>query len=109
MKKLQILLLFLLGLTACVKLVEKPNILIIYTDEHNFRTLGCYRDLLPDEQAFVWGEGVEVETPNINGLARAGQGWTPLHQLLCCLSGMHSLSCRFYDRFISPQNRCTTE
>jgi len=72
MKKLQILLLFLLGLTACVKFAEKPNILIIYTDEHNFRTLGCYRDLLPDDQAFVWGEGVEVETPNIDGLARDG-------------------------------------
>ena len=72
MKKLHIPLLFLLGLTACVKVAEKPNILIIYTDEHNFRTLGCYRDLLPDDQAFVWGEGVEVETPNIDGLARDG-------------------------------------
>ena len=72
MKKLHIPLLFLLGLTACVKVAEKPNILIIYTDEHNFRTLGCYRDLLPDDQAFVWGEDVEVETPNIDGLARDG-------------------------------------
>jgi hypothetical protein len=25
----------------------KPNVLIIQTDEHNFRTLGCYRKLLP--------------------------------------------------------------
>ena len=72
MKKLHIPLLFLLGLTACIKVAEKPNILIIYTDEHNFRTLGCYRDLLPGDQAFVWGEGVEVETPNIDLLASEG-------------------------------------
>jgi arylsulfatase A-like enzyme len=72
MKTLPILFLFLIGLTACIKVVEKPNILIIYTDEHNFRTLGCYRELLPDNQAFVWGEGVKVETPNIDLLASEG-------------------------------------
>ena len=30
----------------------KPfNLLILHTDEHSFRTLGCYRRLLPREQA----------------------------------------------------------
>ena len=72
MKKIHIPMLFLVGLTACIKVAEKPNILIIYTDEHNFRTLGCYRDLLPDDQAFVWGEGIMVETPNIDLLASEG-------------------------------------
>jgi len=28
---------------------QSPNLLIIHTDEHNFRTLGCYRALLPLE------------------------------------------------------------
>ena len=51
---------------------QKPNLLIIHTDEHNFRTLGCYRELLPIDQAFVWGEGVKVETPNIDWLAENG-------------------------------------
>jgi arylsulfatase A-like enzyme len=51
---------------------QKPNLLIIHTDEHNFRTLGCYRELLPADQAFVWGEGVKVETPNIDWLAENG-------------------------------------
>ncbi len=46
MKNLTIPMLFLLGLTACINVAEKPNILIIYTDEHNFRTLGCYRRLI---------------------------------------------------------------
>lgn len=50
----------------------KPNVLIIYTDEHSFRTLGCYRSILPKEQAEVWGDGVVVETPNIDYLADNG-------------------------------------
>lgn len=49
-----------------------PNLLIIHTDEHNFRTLGCYRALLRAEQAFVWGPGVKVETPHIDSLAKRG-------------------------------------
>ncbi len=72
MKAIRIPILFLIGLTTCVKVSEKPNILIIYTDEHNFRTLGCYRELLPDDQAFIWGDGVAVETPNLDQLARDG-------------------------------------
>ena len=32
-----------------------PNVLVIMTDEHNFRTLGCYREQLPQEQAYPWG------------------------------------------------------
>ncbi|MCL7764524.1 sulfatase-like hydrolase/transferase [Polaribacter sp. Z014] len=50
----------------------KPNLIIIHTDEHNFRTLGCYRDLLSEDQAFVWGKGVEVKTPNIDRIANEG-------------------------------------
>ncbi len=50
----------------------RPNVIIIQTDEHNLRTLGCYREQMSQEQAFVWGEGVEVETPNIDSLARDG-------------------------------------
>ena len=54
------------------EVAEKPNLLVIMTDEHNFRTLGCYRDILPPAQAFVWGEGLKVETPNIDFLADEG-------------------------------------
>ncbi len=52
--------------------VSRPNVLIIHTDEHNFRTLGCYRALLPNAQAFVWGDGVAVETPHIDSIAKRG-------------------------------------
>jgi arylsulfatase A-like enzyme len=51
---------------------EKPNLLIIQTDEHNFRTLGCYRRTLAPEQALVWGPDAVVETPNIDWLAEQG-------------------------------------
>ena len=51
---------------------QKPNLLIIQTDEHNFRTLGCYRETLAPDLAFVWGEGIKVETPNIDYLADKG-------------------------------------
>lgn len=49
-----------------------PNILIIHTDEHNFRTLGCYRECLPESQAMPWGVGNVVETPHIDYLAHHG-------------------------------------
>ena len=50
----------------------QPNLLIIQTDEHNFRTLGCYRKLMHDEQAYVWGKDVAVKTPNIDWIAEHG-------------------------------------
>ncbi|MEZ6125431.1 MAG: sulfatase-like hydrolase/transferase [Planctomycetaceae bacterium] len=51
---------------------EKPNVLIVITDEHNFRTLGCYREVLPPHQAEMWGPGCVVPTPNIDSLAHDG-------------------------------------
>ena len=52
--------------------VSSPNVIIIQTDEHNLRTLGCYRDQMSEEQAFIWGKGVKVDTPHIDSLARDG-------------------------------------
>ena len=50
----------------------RPNLLVIQTDEHNFRTLGCYRALLSRDQAFIWGDGVKVDTPNLDWIASHG-------------------------------------
>jgi arylsulfatase A-like enzyme len=49
-----------------------PNVLLIVTDEHNFRTLGCYRDLLSREQAEMWGRDAVVPTPHLDSLAKEG-------------------------------------
>ncbi|MFW6457628.1 MAG: sulfatase, partial [Planctomycetota bacterium] len=51
---------------------QPPNLLVIHTDEHNFRTLGCYRQQLSPEQAFMWGEHAVVKTPNIDWIAQNG-------------------------------------
>jgi uncharacterized sulfatase len=51
---------------------QKTNVIWIITDEHNFRTLGCYQDQLTPDQAFVWGKDAVVETPHINSLAENG-------------------------------------
>ena len=58
----------------CSLAAEKsgPNLLIIQTDEHNFRTLGCYRKTLKPDQALMWGAKAIVETPNIDWLASHG-------------------------------------
>ncbi|TXF87959.1 sulfatase-like hydrolase/transferase [Neolewinella aurantiaca] len=52
--------------------VAQPNLIIIHTDEHNFRTLGCYRDLMAANDALVWGPEVKVGTPNIDRIAHEG-------------------------------------
>ena len=51
---------------------RQPNVLLIITDEHNFRTLGCYRETMPREQAEMWGLGASVPTPHLDGLAKEG-------------------------------------
>lgn len=57
---------------------EKPNIVWVITDEHNFRTLGCYRDLMDENQAKQWGDKV-VETPNLDWLASNGALFTSMY------------------------------
>ncbi|MHC4249463.1 MAG: sulfatase family protein [Planctomycetota bacterium] len=79
---------------------DAPNLLVIHTDEHNFRTLGCYRGTLSRQQAFMWGEGNVVETPNIDWLARGGALFTSFYATtpVCSPSRAAFLSGRY------PQN-----
>lgn len=51
---------------------KQPNLIVIHTDEHSFRTLSCYQEIMSPEQAFVWGEGNNVKTPNIDRIAHEG-------------------------------------
>ncbi len=57
----------------------KPNLLIVHCDEHNFRTLGCYRETLSDDLAYMWGTESVVETPHIDSLAREGALCTKMY------------------------------
>jgi len=58
--------------TANENVDKKPNLLVIMTDEHNFRTLGCYRNTLSPNDAFLWGRNNFVETPHIDRIASMG-------------------------------------
>lgn len=61
-----------IGSASLAGKASQPNLLIIHTDEHNFRTIGCYRAVMSDEQSYVWGAGVKVDTPHIDSLAHDG-------------------------------------
>ncbi len=58
----------------------KPNLVVIMTDEHNLRTLSCYREYylskFPKEIVDVWGDNIFVSTPNIDSLAKEGAMFT---------------------------------
>ena len=41
---------------------KSPNVIIIQTDEHNLRTLGCYREYMSEDQAFIWGKDAAIVT-----------------------------------------------
>ena len=62
---------FLFSRGALAQDRKSPNLVIIHTDEHNFRTLGCYRAVMSKQQALMWGDAV-AETPNIDWLAKNG-------------------------------------
>lgn len=55
--------------------ISPPNLIMIMTDEHNYRTLGCYRKYLRSigqrNQTNVWGKNW-VYTPNIDRLSEEG-------------------------------------
>jgi arylsulfatase A-like enzyme len=51
----------LCGTAFAAQTDKRPNILFIYTDDHSYRTVGCY------PEAYPW-----VRTPNIDALAKNG-------------------------------------
>lgn len=60
----------------------RPNILLIYTDDQTFRTLGCYRDA----GAWPW-----VETPSIDRLAAEGVRFETCYGAAWCTPSRASL------------------
>ena len=60
-RRLPLFVLFCLLVVSRTFADKRPNILLIYTDDHYYRTIGCY------PQAYPW-----VKTPNIDALAEKG-------------------------------------
>ena len=85
---------------------NKPNVLIVITDEHNFRTLGCYRQQMSKEQAEMWGPGTVVQTPNIDRLADEGVICTRAYATapVCTPSRAAMITGRYPHNTGSPQN-----
>ncbi len=53
---------------------KRPNILFVYTDDHSYRTLSCYKE------AYPW-----VKTPNIDRLAAQGVRFTAAYNGAWCM------------------------
>jgi len=93
-----------LATTARADDAAKPNLIIVHCDELNFRTLGCYRDTLPPEQAFMWGPLAVCDTPHIDALAKEGALCTKFYAAtpVCSPSRSSLISGRY------PQNTPVT-
>lgn len=61
---------------------ERPNILLIMTDDMGYSDLGCY--------------GGEIQTPNIDGLAESGIRFTQMHNCARCCPTRASLLTGLY-------------
>ena len=101
MKQLLLLISLLLGSNTLGQQDEKPNLVIVYTDQHNFRTIGAYRDILSHDEAFVWGDGVSVETPNLDALARRGALFSNFYAASAlCTPSRSSFMTGLYPRYV---------
>jgi len=71
MKNLVLLALVLFSSLACAAASQRPNILLIMSDDMGFSDLGCY--------------GSEIQTPNLDSLARNGIRFTQFYNMgRCC-------------------------
>ena len=67
-------------LRAEASAAKKPNILLIYTDDHSYKTVGCY------PESFPW-----VRTPNMDALAKRGIRFTHCYLGSWCMPSRATL------------------
>lgn len=80
----------ILFLALCATLrADRPNIIIILCDDMGYSDLGCY--------------GSEIETPNIDSLAKGGVRFTQFHNTSKCWTTRASLLTGKYWQRIAPQ------
>jgi arylsulfatase A-like enzyme len=68
---------------------DRPNILFIYTDDHSYRTLSCYKE------AYPW-----VRTPNIDKLAEQGVRFTAAYNGAWCMPSRATMLTGHYQHAI---------
>ncbi|HZO57267.1 MAG TPA: sulfatase-like hydrolase/transferase, partial [Bryobacteraceae bacterium] len=72
---------------------ERPNILFIYTDDHSYRTLSCYKE------AYPW-----VRTPNIDRLAAQGVRFTAAYNGAWCMPSRATLLTGHYQHGVESMS-----
>ncbi len=95
MKRHESLSVFLLAalLAAASGAAARPNVVLIYTDDHDLSEIGCY--------------GGKVLTPHMDGLARDGTRFTRFYaaSAVCSPSRYNALTGRFASRSVSQQKK----
>jgi arylsulfatase A-like enzyme len=79
--------------TAAPATPERPNILFIYTDDHSYRTLSCYKE------AYPW-----VRTPNIDRLAAQGVRFTAAYNGAWCMPSRATLLTGHYQHGVESMS-----
>ncbi|MCF7975487.1 MAG: arylsulfatase [Phycisphaerae bacterium] len=79
----------LLAMAAAASAAERPNILIVLTDDMGFSDLGCF--------------GGEIETPNLDALAANGLRFTEFHNTARCWPTRATLMSGVYSSGLSDQ------
>jgi hypothetical protein len=85
-----------------------PNLVFVITDEQNFRTVSCYRDYLLKRynmsQVDVWGDNINVHTPNIDSLATDGAMFTNFYTSSpLCTPSRGTFMTGMYPQFIGTE------
>lgn len=83
---------FLLSASLC-SAAQRPNVVLIYTDDHDLSEIGCY--------------GGKVLTPHMDSLARDGTRFTRFYvaSAVCSPSRYNVLTGRFASRSVSQQKK----
>jgi len=76
-------------LSSAVLAAERPNILVILTDDMGFSDLGCF--------------GGEIETPNLDSLAASGVRFTEFYNTARCWPTRATLMSGRYSNALSPR------
>ena len=74
--------------TLAVSAADRPNILIILTDDMGFSDLGCF--------------GGEIDTPNLDSLAKGGLRFTEFHNTARCWPTRATLLSGRYSNGLGP-------
>ena len=91
-QRVAVLALWLIGIGRLASMgAERPNIVLIMLDDVGYSDYGCF--------------GGEIETPNIDRLAKGGLQFTQFYNNAICLPTRASLLTGLYPRYVGPSHQ----